>query len=151
MKGLLIHRLSGLTPGKCQADRGLLSLLSGSLWTLQGPGSGSTHVASDSPGTMGWDLFTADGCSPKPGPQICRFMPHAFLGLLAGNQSCTGGPKTIKAVSNGSFTPMVTDRPSHFLSAGLGDATEPYASQLPCVSPGTHIQSGSATIVCRHF
>ena len=41
----------------------------------------------------------------------------------------------------------------HFqsLSGSLPDSTVPYASQLPSISPGTHLQSGSAVGLSRLF
>lgn len=37
------------------------------------------------------------------------------------------------------------------LSGSLPDSTVPYASQLPSISPGTHLQSGSAVGLSRLF
>lgn len=44
-------------------------------------------------------------------------MLHSWSQPLASNQGCAGGPRTISVVSIGSFTPLVTDKPSHFPSA----------------------------------
>lgn len=59
------------------------------------------------------------------------------------------GSETIKGASVDSFTPLVTDTPNHF--PAVADTTVPCASQFPCISPGTHLQSGSVVIVSRPF
>lgn len=79
MEGILIHRHSGVTLGKCL----IVTLLSGSLWALWGQDQAPPMLSLTYLGQWAGTFLKADGHGPEPVPLLGRFMPHSFWGLLA--------------------------------------------------------------------